>query len=124
MSIGTAGEPILINAAQWGYGLYMGNDGGYWISSLSDHPTMPPPVIYGMGERDTTLAINQAAEAIRASGEDPAALWVLMQTEQIRFVFTGGRGGVISPQTLSQSHLFRVLYAKSGTWVFEALTTP
>ena len=115
------GETILINPALWGYGLYMGNDGGFWISALSDHPTIPPPVIYGLGERSEVEKINQIAEAVRTDGENPAALWDLMQAENIQFVYTGGRGGVISPQALAQSELFTVRYQQNGTWVFEAL---
>ena len=99
----------------------MGNDGGFWISALSDHPTIPPPVIYGLGERSEVEKINQIAEAVRTDGENPAALWDLMQAENIQFVYTGGRGGVISPQALAQSELFTVRYQQNGTWVFEAL---
>jgi len=113
------GETILINSMPWGYGLYMGSDGGYWISALSSHPTIPPPVIYGMGKADEINYINETSEAIRTVGENPAALWELMQAENFHFVYTGARGGVISPQALSQSELFSVRYQQDNTWVFE-----
>jgi hypothetical protein len=116
------GEPILINAAPWGYGVYMGYDGGYWISALTNHPTIPPPVLYGMGDPIKVQEINQAAEDSRNAGENPEALWDLLQTEQVRYVYTGGRGGAISPQALSQSNLFQVRFHENGTWVFEIIS--
>ncbi|HBY07090.1 MAG TPA: hypothetical protein DEH22_04635, partial [Chloroflexi bacterium] len=114
-------ETILINPTAWGYGLYMGNDGGYWISALTQHPTLPPPVLYGMGTRTEIEQVNQVAEGVRTAGDDPTALWALMRAENIRYVYTGGRGGAISPIALSQSELFAVRFQQNGTWVFEAL---
>ncbi len=116
-----AGETILINPTAWGYGLYMGNDGGYWISALSDHQTMPPPVLYGLGETAEKTEINQTIEGAQSNAEDAAALWELMQIENIDFVYTGVRGGVISPHALAESNLFKVRYQQDGTWVFEAV---
>ena len=46
-----ANKTILINPFPWGYGLYAGNDGGYWISPLANRPTMPPPALYGLSPK-------------------------------------------------------------------------
>lgn len=116
-----AGETILINASAWGYGLYMGNDGGYWISALSNHPTIPPPVLYGLGKSDTISQYNQLIEGVQSEGEDAPSLWELVQNENINYVFIGVRGGVISPQALVESELFEVRYQQDGTWVFEVV---
>ena len=113
------GEAILINPTGWGYGLYMGQDGGYWISSLTEHQTLPPPVLYGLGKPDENKRINQLIESVLPIGEDAAALWELLQSENIHFVYTGGRGGILSPQALMESELFEVRYQQEGTWVFE-----
>lgn len=114
-------EIILINPTGWGYGLYMGQDGGYWISPLTGHLTMPPAVLYGLGERNEIERINQFIEKVLPIGYDSGALWELMIRESIRFVYIGARGGVISPRALSESGLFLVRYEGDGTWVFETV---
>jgi hypothetical protein len=115
------GEIILINPTGWGYGLFMGNDGGYWISPLTGRQTMPPPVLYGLGKQEEIEEINQFLEAVLPIGEDATALWKLLRSENIHFLYIGARGGIISPQTLAESELFSEQYQQNGTWVFEAL---
>ena len=43
-------ETIVINPTGWGYGLYMGNDGGYWISPLTGRVTIPSNALYGQNK--------------------------------------------------------------------------
>jgi hypothetical protein len=114
-------EIIMINPTRWGYGLYMGNDGGYWISPLTGIRTLPPPVLYGLGKKAEVDYIHQAIERVLTKGDDAMALWELMQSENIRFVFSGRRGGIISPRALTESELFLVRYQQAGTWIFEAV---
>jgi hypothetical protein len=114
-------ETILINPTQWGYGLYMGSDGGYWISPLTGHQTIPPPVLYGLGTLEEISSTHHVIEGVLPLGEDAPALWQLLQAEDIRFVYTGVRGGVISPQSLAESKLFETRYQKDGAWVFETI---
>jgi hypothetical protein len=113
------GETILINPTAWGYGFYMGNDGGFWISSLNAQLTIPPPVIYGMAEPNEIERIHKIIEGVLPIGEDAPALWELLKSENIRFVYTGARGGIISPQKLAESELFNLFYHQDGIWVFE-----
>jgi hypothetical protein len=114
-------ETILINPTGWGYGLYMGQDGGYWISPLSEHLTFPPPVLYGLGTRTEINSINNKIEHLLNIGEDAAAIWEWLQMEDIRYVYLGARGGVISPKALETSGKFAIRYHQDGTWVFETL---
>ncbi len=114
-------EIILINPTGWGYGLYMGHDGGYWISPLTGRQTLPPPVLYGLGDRDEIDRFNHFIEGVLPIGEETTALWELLRSENIRFVYTGGRGGIISPRALAESGLFVTRYQHNGTWVFETL---
>jgi hypothetical protein len=114
-------EIIMINPTRWGYGLYMGNDGGYWISPLTGIRTLPPPVLYGLGKKAEVDYIHQTIERVLTKGNDAVALWELMQSENIRFVFSGRRGGIISPRALTESELFLVRYQQAGTWIFEAV---
>jgi hypothetical protein len=112
-------ETIVINPTGWGYGLYMGNDGGFWISPLTDHQTMPPNVLYGM-DRDQRGKINQFVEEILPIGEDAGQIWDLIYMNGYRYIYLGGRGGVISAQALAESDQFITRYHHENTWVFEA----
>lgn len=112
---------VLINPFLWGYGLYAGQDGGFWITPVAGRRSIPPPVLYGLNPRDQIKAITQpAAQALKA-GKDPQALYDLMQRHGSRYVYLGRRGGVISPAGLASSPLFRVVYHAEGAWVFEAV---
>jgi hypothetical protein len=112
------GETILINPAGWGYGLYMGHDGGYWISPLSGRITLPPPVLYGLGDPQSIMHINANIEQTLHIGEDAKDIAAFMQSENIQFLYIGARGGIISPQRLVNSMLFSSIYHLDGAWVF------
>jgi hypothetical protein len=117
-------ETIAINPFLWGYGIYAGSDGGYWITPLTGHPTIPPPVLYGVSSSEEVSRINQACAQIIANGKDASKLWETLQENGIRYVYMGGRGGAISPQALEESAQFRLLYQKNGSWLFEVLRFP
>ncbi len=108
-------ETIVLNPFAWGYGIYAGNDGGYWISPLSGRQTLPPPVLYGLGS--TAKGISQQAEQIIALSSNPAALRNYFLSLQLHYIFTGERGGVIPPGKLASSGLFDVLYHQNGVWI-------
>jgi hypothetical protein len=113
-------ERFLINPFLWGYGLYAGQDGGFWITPLTGRGTLPPPVLYGLGEAEDVREITQASRQTLERGKDPAALHALLQEQSIGYIFTGGRGGAISPGALSVSPLFETVYHQDGVWIFRA----
>ncbi len=117
------GETVVINPTGWGYGLYMGQDGGYWISPITDHPTMPPNVLYGFSGEQRTL-VNHFVETLLPIGENPKEIWKLLNTYGYKTIFIGTRGGVLSPKALAESPLFKVRYQQGITWVFEAVGIP
>ncbi|MGD8750581.1 MAG: hypothetical protein PVG14_04115 [Anaerolineales bacterium] len=112
-------ETILINPTEWGYGLYMGNDGGYWISALAGQRTMPPPVLYGFGKPEYIEGVNQIVQNILLNKYDIPTLWHLLQSEDIKYVFLGARGGPFSAKSLSISEYFKTVYNKNGVHIFE-----
>jgi hypothetical protein len=114
-------ETILINPEGWGYGLYIGHDGGYWIAPLTGRQTLPPPLLYGLGAPEYIRQTNETIEEVIASNTDPPRLWELMQKQDIQYIYLGGRGGMISADALNVSPLFEVRYTRQGVWVFEAL---
>jgi hypothetical protein len=119
-----AEEVILVNPTAWGYGLYRGADGGYWISPLTGHLTTPPSVLYGLGNPEYYTAINQMIEGLLPLGKDAQGLWEYLQPLGIRYVYLGVRGGILSARALSSSPLFESRYASEGAWVFETVDPP
>jgi hypothetical protein len=110
---------ILINPFAWGYGLYAGNDGGYWITPLTGRKTVPPPALYGYDiEAGNIQRVNQISRQVIEVSSDPAALHDLLKPQGINYLYTGRRGGVLSPQLLSDSGLFEPLYSQDGVWIF------
>jgi hypothetical protein len=113
-------ETILLNTFSWGYGLYAGSDGGYWISSLAGRKTMPPPVLYGLTNDPAELgAINQLSQQILDSGNQPGELASLMRQAGLRYVYIGAKGGSLSARALLESGFFQPLYQANGTWLFQ-----
>ncbi len=118
-------ETILINPFAWGYGLYAGNDGGYWIAPLAGHPTLPPPALYGLSNQaETILSISDLSRQAINLGTKPDDLRAFLLEQGIHYVYTGARGGAISPASLDASTGFRTLYHKNGVWFFEVVDSP
>jgi len=109
-------ETIVINPFNWGYGLYAGNDGGYWISPLTGRLTLPPPVLYGMSNEISK--INGLVQQVVETSSDPKKFHDLLSADQLQYIYIGARGGIISPLKLSGSGLFEQLYQHDGTWIF------
>ena len=112
---------VQINPFNWGYGLYAGADGGYWIDALAGQVTNPPPILYGLDtSTDSTLSATSEfnQQVLNLSG-DAAALHRLLKDEGIEYVYLGSKGGGLSPRVLLQSPYFKLLYAGNLTYVFE-----
>ena len=112
-------EAILINSFMWNNGVYAGQDGGYWITPMIGHKTLPPPVLYDLGDAVEKKLINQTCREVIDRGKNPADLYELMESQKINYVYLGARGGVLSPAALKSSPLFRLMYNHDGVWIFK-----
>jgi len=110
---------FLINSFSWGFGLYAGSDGGYWISPLTGARSLPPPALYGLGNPDTVGQINIASQLAASSETTPLKLQEMMLTNKIDYLFIGVRGGPLSLITLMQSGLFEQIYHADGVWILK-----
>jgi hypothetical protein len=120
-----ADASILINPFSWGYSIYAGNDGGYWIVPLAQRRTLPPPILYGYDDNPARLTarINFEKKVLDLSS-DPAGLHALLLEQHTDYVYLGVRGGALSPSLLSHDAGFQVLYAHGGAWVFRVRHNP
>ncbi|PWB53006.1 MAG: hypothetical protein C3F13_10315 [Anaerolineales bacterium] len=110
-------ETIVLNPFAWGYGLYAGNDGGYWLEPLAGQLTLPPPVLYGLSADFTE--VSQQCQNIITLSSDPPALRDYLLTKQYHYIFIGARGGVIPPQKLSSSGFFDLVYNQDGVRILK-----
>jgi len=113
-----ADETILINPMYWGYGTYAGADGGFWITPLTGHKTIPPPVLYSLGSPSEKQRIRTLCDTVISSAADATGLAEYLRSQELRYIYLGVRGGVLSPQALLESDQFDVLYSNQGAWVF------
>lgn len=114
------GSKIMINPFLWGYGLYAGSDGGYWISALTGCLTIPPPVLYGMDNDQSRIKhTNEFIAASIESANDIDKLADLLRRENIRYIYLGARGGIFSPSKLVANQNFAPLYQKDGVWILQ-----
>lgn len=112
---------VLVNPMAWSAHLYAGHDGGYWISPLAGRRTLPPPALYGLDSAAGVGAINEFCVAVLKQGQDPDALWPLLQDWGVSHVYLGARGGVLSARALAESEHYAPVCSREGTWVFEVL---
>jgi hypothetical protein len=119
-----ANSRLLVNPAAWGYNLYVGQDGGYWLSPLTGLQSAPPPLLYAFGDPQALRQITGLARQVIAQSQDPAALWQTLRDQGIEYIYIGARGGMLSPARLSQSGYFKVIYSSQGVWVLRAVAGP
>ncbi len=116
---------ILINPFSWGYGIYAGNDGGYWIVPLAQRRTLPPPILYGYdNNRARRNERIEFEKQVLDLSSDPAGLHTLLLEQHIDYIYLGVRGGALSPSLLSHDPGFQVIYAHGGAWVFRVRHEP
>jgi hypothetical protein len=109
----------LINPTGWGYGLYQGQDGGYWLTPVSGRRTVPPPVLYGLDNNvERIRAMNRLVQSVIEHANDPAVLQAMLHENGINYIFLGARGGLLSPRLLNESGLFSLLFSQDGVWIF------
>ncbi len=113
-----ADETVLVNPFSWGYGIYAGSDGGYWLAPLAGLQTLPPPVLYGSGDPQVRSSIVELAEWIANHSQDVPGLCERLRQRHIQYIFVGSRGGPLSPRLLRESGLLEEIYAQNGVFIF------
>ncbi|WP_161804532.1 hypothetical protein [Ardenticatena maritima] len=86
-------------ARLWQYNIYVGSDGGYWLSVLTDRASLPPPSLYTVsGEPDWIRETNALLEAwATADGLDDTALLERLQAAGVTHIFIGAKNAHWTP---------------------------
>jgi hypothetical protein len=111
---------IVINPFLWGYGMYAGNDGGYWIAPITGRLSFPPPALYGLSA-PLSSEVNQISQNVIELSNDATSLHQFLVMNKIEYLFIGVRGGVLSANLLANSPLYEQLYSKNGAWIFQVM---
>jgi len=112
-------ETVLVSPYLWSSNMYAGQDGGYLISAIAKRKTIPPPVLYGMADPGEFEQINGLCWEVIQQSDNPANLWRVLREQDIRYVYIGARGGVLSARLLYSSPYFVARYQQEGVWIFE-----
>jgi len=113
---------IAVNPFLWGYGIYAGSDGGFWLAPLAGRQTLPPPVLSGIDSRSqATLETRRLTAQIFAASRDPAELSRILSDAGVGYVFVGSRAGAFSAKALAESPFFKEIYGENGVRIFEIL---
>ncbi len=99
--------------------MFAGADGGYWISPLSGYPTFPPPVIAGFGPPETYQKLFNQVQQVMKLANDPAALADYLDSIGIHYIYSGIKGGILSPQLLESSPRYQLIFNDNGARVFK-----
>lgn len=114
-----AGSRFLINARPWYKRTYIGTDGGYWITPLTQRTTTTPPALYPLGSSDEVLRVKEFNQQVEALAADAAGLWALLRREGVDYVYVGALGGPLDLEALRADPGFRLLYTGGRVHVFE-----
>ena len=115
---------FLINGRMWQEPIYMGTDGGYWITPLTGRSSTTPPALYPLGEKVETLAIRELNENVKALIRSPEALARRLQHADVGCVYVGALGGPLDPRTLTDSPAFTLVYADDYVRIYEVAASP
>lgn len=113
------GSRFLINAQRWTSStLYVGTDGGYWITPLTHSTSTTPPALYIFGGLDVYRHILQSNRHVETVVSNPEELRDLLRSEGVDYIYIGALGGPLDLQIL-QSPGFRLLYDNGRVSILE-----
>jgi hypothetical protein len=110
---------LLINPAPWGYGVFVGSDGGYWISPLTGRETFPPTLLYAHGSSQEIKTINVQVQQLMDISADPQAVWSFMQSHKLDYLYIGARGGPFRSGDFLEHPLFELIYTEGDVKIFK-----
>jgi hypothetical protein len=121
---------FLINGFFPNTGAVVGSDAGWWLPLIAQRQTVLPPLLY-ISEQGPQPSyrewVNQLYAVIYAEGVASPGALALLRERGVGYVYLGqrqgsvGYGGAIhalTPEILSGSRAFRLVYHQDDVWVF------
>lgn len=112
-----------INTRRWLGNTYVGSDGGYWISVLTDRASIVPPALYTLSTSPATaIYINKLLEKWTGteSFADPEILRQLYD-RGVTHIYIGEKEGPHISKKLLEAPYLHLLYADGGVYIFQLL---
>lgn len=118
----------------YGGNVVVGSDGGWWLPLLAQRSTTLPPINYATErglEPDSAQQVVALAAAVQSPGITDPAVLALLRERGVTHVYLGQRQGQVnnsqaslSPELLTKSAQFRVIYHQDRVWIFEWCGAP
>jgi hypothetical protein len=113
----------------YGGSLYVGSDGGWWLTFMSGRPSSLPPITYGSeaGERpDYARAVNATNATIQRNPVDAPATAAALHAAGYTYLYDGptavglpqGQTEYIDPAALARSPLYELVYQQGGVTIW------
>ena len=109
---------IAVNSWKWLNNTWAAQDGGAWITPLTQRMTTTPPVdyVYNRDLATQVRAFNEAAVAIEDWSSDEAITF--LQENDITYIYIGARGGYLKPDIVNRHPDTSLLFAQDGVFIF------
>lgn len=110
---------FLVNMRHWQNGIYVGTDGGYWITNLTTRQTTMPIIFYYQGTPAYFQQINTLAELVASSPhpDDPTFL-AMLRARNVTHVYIGAKGGPLSLSQFLASPHYQLLFKHNAVHIF------
>ncbi|MCK5922789.1 MAG: hypothetical protein KAG66_17740, partial [Methylococcales bacterium] len=108
---------IAVNSWNWLNNTWAAQDGGAWITPLTQRTTTTPPVDYTYNRELTAQvrAFNAAAVAIEDWSSDEAIEF--LQENEVGYIYIGARGGFLKPDIVNRHPDTSLLFAQDGVFI-------
>jgi hypothetical protein len=110
---------FLINAVNWQNAIYRGVDGGYWLLPLTGRFTIPPPVIFTWGDKDTTRSINAMAKSISAIKTCDSVFWTVVANGKFTHLYIKDGAGSMQKEGFISCPGINRIYSDVGITVYQ-----
>ncbi len=107
-----------INVRPWFSETYVGTDGGYWLTALTDRQAIIGPTI---ASPRGVKQLEVLAGWSRTCDMDNPAIRVALRAAGVTHIYIGDKGGHLCPEHLRNRAFVQLLYAKDQVNIFKLL---
>lgn len=109
---------FFINTAYWQTNAWRGVDGGYWLPALAARRTLIPPALYGFGDSEEVMQINQWAETASQLTTCDQAFQTLTAEAGITHLYLTAGKGSLQASAAADCPNWVLLYQQDGRSIY------